>query len=449
MNKSSSDFKTNSMFTDHYALTMLEIALKNKTAYRKSIFEVFSRELPTGNQYGVIAGTGRMLEGLKNFIFSKSDLDFLANKKIVNDQTLKWLEKFKFSGDIYGYPEGEIYFKYSPLLTIESTFAEACLMETYVLSILNHDTAIASTASKMIRAAKGRPCFELGSRRTHEEAAVAAARSAIIAGFQGSSNLKACMRYNIKTFGTVSHSFILLYDKEEDAFKAQLKSNKKNMTLLVDTYDIKKAIEKGVKIGGSKLKYIRLDSGNLIHSVRKIRKQLDSLGNVHTKIIVTSDLNEEVIESLAPEPVNAYGIGTALVTGSGYPTANLVYKLVSRKNKFGKFINVSKNSKNKHSYGGRKIATRFYNNKGFVSKDIIKIVNFDIKPLLFLRKKYHKVPNKTQRILLKNFVTKGLVQKQWIGKTGVINASLRHKKSLEEFLYLDKDNIIKIEIQES
>src|SRR5215218_8336524 len=181
---------------------MLQAALHSGAAHRKSVFEAFARRLPDGRRYGIVGGTGRLLEGLANFRFGPAELDFLKRNSVVNAETLEYLAEFRFSGDIWGYPEGEAYFPYSPILIVESTFAEACILETFVLSVLNHDSAIASAASRMVTAAGNRPCVEMGSRRTHEEAAVSAARAAIIAGFESTSNLEAGLRYGLKTIGT-------------------------------------------------------------------------------------------------------------------------------------------------------------------------------------------------------------------------------------------------------
>ena len=164
---------------------------------------------------------------------------------MVDEATLDWLADYRFTGDIWGYPEGEVYFPYSPLLVVESTFAEAVVLETLLLSIYNHDSAIASAASRMTWAAGDRPCIEMGSRRTHEEAAVASARAAYLAGFAATSNLAAGQRYGVPTTGTSAHSFTLLHDTEGDAFRAQVESLGRGTTLLVDTYDIAEAVRAG------------------------------------------------------------------------------------------------------------------------------------------------------------------------------------------------------------
>ncbi len=250
-----------SLFTDHYELTMLQASLHSGAAHRPSVFEAFARRLPEGRRYGVVAGTGRILEGLKEFRFGEEQLAFLRDTHVVDETTLDYLRNFSFSGNIYGYAEGEIYFPNSPVLIVESTFAEACVLETFILSALNHDSAIASAASRMIASSGTRPCIEMGSRRTHEESAVAAARAAIIAGFDSTSNLEAGHRYGLKTVGTAAHSFTLLHDSERAAFKAQVASMGAGTTLLVDTYDVENGVRTAVEVAGPELGAVRLDSG--------------------------------------------------------------------------------------------------------------------------------------------------------------------------------------------
>ncbi|WP_315913360.1 nicotinate phosphoribosyltransferase [Arthrobacter sp. lap29] len=407
------------MFTDHYELTMLQAALHSGAAHRRSVFEAFARRLPDGRRYGVVGGTGRLLEGLEQFRFGPDELNFLAQNNVVNDETLAWLSDFKFSGDIYGYAEGELYFPNSPILTVESTFAEACILETYVLSILNHDSAIASAASRMTGAAGARPCIEMGSRRTHEESAVAASRAAVIAGFYGTSNLEAGLRYGVLTLGTAAHSFTLLHDSEEDAFRAQLGSMGNGTTLLVDTYDVEAAVRKAVAIAGPALGGVRLDSGDLLAQARDVRALLDSLGNTNTRITVTSDLDEFAIAALAAAPVDAYGVGTSLVTGSGAPTASMVYKLVSREGDNGEFVAVAKASKNKTSVGGRKYATRRLNNEGVATAEVVGIG-------------HRPDADANDRPLLARFMTEGVLEPGWIGSDGVVRATARHAASMAE-----------------
>jgi nicotinate phosphoribosyltransferase len=359
------------LLTDHYELTMLQAALAGGTAQRRSVFELFGRRLPEGRRYGVVAGVGRALDAIEAFRFDDEALAALDG--VVDAPTLEWLSGYRFGGDVWGYGEGDAYFAHSPLLIVEASFAEAVVLETVLLSIYNHDSAIASAASRMTLVAGDRPCIEMGSRRTHEEAAVAAARAAYVAGFTTTSNLAARHRYGVPTTGTSAHSFTLLHDSEEDAFRAQVTSLGKGTTLLVDTYDIAEAVRLGVEVAGPELGAVRLDSGDLGLLAEQVRAQLDSLGAADTRIVVTSDLDEHAIAALASAPVDGYGVGTQLVTGSGHPTSGFVYKLVARENDDGVLQSVAKKSVDKISVGGRKYALRRRSASGVAEAEVIGI----------------------------------------------------------------------------
>lgn len=361
------------LLTDHYELTMVQAALKSGAAHRRSVFELFGRRLPEGRRYGIVAGTGRFLQALEHFRFADAELAFLRDNRVVDSETLDFLADYRFSGDVWGYAEGEVYFPGSPLLIVEGTFAEAVLLETLALSIFNYDCAVAGAASRMNTAAGGRPLIEMGARRAHEKAAVAASRAAYICGFDTTSDLEAGRRHGIPTAGTSAHSFTLLYDSEEEAFRAQVASMGAGTTLLVDTYDVRAAVETAVRIAGPELGAVRLDSGDLVAQAHEVRAQLDSLGATNTRIVVTSDLDEYAIAALAAAPVDTYGVGTQLVTGSGAPTAGLVYKLVSRENSAGELIDVAKKSSNKGTVGGRKFAMRRLDPNGVAEAEVIGI----------------------------------------------------------------------------
>ncbi|PWI18121.1 nicotinate phosphoribosyltransferase [Streptomyces sp. Act143] len=369
------DVPSTALFTDQYELTMLQAALKAGTAERRSVFEVFTRRLPDGRRYGVVAGTGRVLDAVENFRFDAGVLGFLRERGIVDEPTLDWLASYRFSGDIWGYPEGEVYFPGSPIMRVEGSFAECVLLETVILSILNHDSAIAAAASRMSSAAGDRPLIEMGARRTHELSAVAASRAAYVGGFASTSDLAAGFRYNIPTVGTSAHAFTLLHDSERDAFQAQVNSLGRNTTLLVDTYDVASAVRTAVEVAGPELGAVRIDSGDLLLVAHRVRQQLDELGARDTKIIVTSDLDEYAIASLAAAPVDAYGVGTQLVTGSGHPTCSMVYKLVARAESAdprAPLVPVAKKSSGgKTSIGGRKWAARRLDEDGVAEAEVV------------------------------------------------------------------------------
>ncbi|MFH8771537.1 nicotinate phosphoribosyltransferase [Streptomyces sp. NPDC085866] len=369
------DVPSTALFTDQYELTMLQAALRGGTAERRSVFEVFTRRLPDGRRYGVVAGTGRVLDAVENFRFDEGVLGFLRERNIVDEETLEWLAGYRFSGDIWGYPEGEVYFPGSPIVRVEGTFAECVLLETVILSILNHDSAIAAAASRMASAAGDRPLIEMGARRTHELAAVAAARAAYVGGFATTSDLAAGFRYGIPTVGTSAHAFTLLHDQERDAFQAQVAALGRGTTLLVDTYDVAEAVRTAVEVAGPGLGAVRIDSGDLLLVAHRVRHQLDELGATATKIVVTSDLDEYAIASLAAAPVDAYGVGTQLVTGSGHPTCSMVYKLVARAESVdpaAPLVPVAKKSTGgKTSVGGRKWAARRLDDEGVAEAEVI------------------------------------------------------------------------------
>jgi nicotinate phosphoribosyltransferase len=352
------------LFTDRYELTMAAASLADGSANRQCVFEVFARRLPEGRRYGVVAGTGRLLESIERFRFGEEELAMLEG--VVDDDALSWLADYRFSGHIDGYPEGELYFPGSPILTVTGTFADAVLLETLVLSILNHDSAVASAAARMVTAAAGRPIIEMGSRRTHEAAAVASARATYLAGFATTSNLEAQRRHGIPTAGTAAHAWVLLHDDELTAFTSQVKALGPETTLLVDTYDIRRGVERAVEAAGTGLGAIRIDSGDLGELARQARDQLDALGATGTRIVLSGDLDEYAIASLRAEPVDSYGVGTSVVTGSGAPTAGMVYKLVEVDGR-----PVAKRSESKESRGGRKSAIRRYKPTGTAIEEVV------------------------------------------------------------------------------
>jgi nicotinate phosphoribosyltransferase len=356
------------LFTDRYELTMLGAALRDGSAARRCTFEVFARRLPEGRRYGVVGGTARLLEAITDFRFSAADIEFLRDTGVVGDLGAQFLAEFRFGGDVDGYPEGELYFPQSPIVTVSGTFAEAVVLETLVLSIMNHDSAIAAAAARMVAAASGRPIIEMGSRRTHEQAAVAAARAAYLAGFASTSNLAASRRYGVPTAGTAAHAFTLLHDDERAAFAAQVESVGTSTTLLVDTYDITRGIATAIEVAGTGLGAVRIDSGDLSVLARQAREQLDGLGATGTRIVVSGDLDEFAIAALAAAPVDSYGAGTAVVTGSGAPTAGLVYKLVEVEGR-----PVVKRSEHKSSVGGRKAALRAHKPSGTALEEIVVV----------------------------------------------------------------------------
>jgi nicotinate phosphoribosyltransferase len=371
------------LLTDKYELTMLSAALRDGSASRRTTFEVFARRLPAGRRYGVVAGTERLLEALTDFVFDDAALQPLT--AFLDQATLDYLRDFHFAGDIDGYAEGELYFPGSPILSVTGTFGECVLIETLVLSILNHDSAIASAAARMVSAADGRKLIEMGSRRTHEIAAVDSARAAYLAGFTGSSNLEAQRKYGVPALGTSAHAFTMLHTGsageglhtgsagepdssqwEQNAFRAQVDALGIGTTLLVDTYDVTTGVNNAIAVAGTELGAVRIDSGDLGVLARQVRNQLDGLGATKTAIVVSGDLDEYSIAALRAEPVDIYGVGTSVVTGSGAPTASMVYKLVDVEG-----VPVQKRSSQKESRGGRKAALRLSRPTGTIVEEVV------------------------------------------------------------------------------
>jgi putative nicotinate phosphoribosyltransferase len=405
------------LLTDHYEITMLRAALRSGAAQRRSVFEVFARHLPHGRRYGVVAGTGRLIEAVQQFRFGPAELEFLRQAGVADEATLGYLESYAFGGDIWGYAEGDCYFPGSPILVVEGTFAEAVVLETLVLSILNHDCAIASAASRMVNSAGDRPLIEMGSRRTHELAAVASARAAYISGFATTSNLRAGQQYGVPTVGTSAHSFTLVHASERDAFAAQIDALGTDTTLLVDTYDVATAVRTAVELAGPGLGAIRIDSGDLPVVARQARTLLDSLGAIKTRIVLTGDLDEYSIAALAATPVDGYGVGTSLVTGSGAPTAALVYKLVARADEAGEpgpLRPVAKRSVGKPGRGGRKWAVRTHNAEGTAMAEVVTTQPPD--------------PDSGGRVLLRQLVRGG----ETVGAEPLTAARARHREALAE-----------------
>jgi nicotinate phosphoribosyltransferase len=333
-----------SLATDRYELTMVDAALRSGIAERRAVFEVFTRRLPQGRRYGVVVGVGRVIDAITRFRFGPEDvlaLDDLAHGPLpMSAEFRAWLADYRFTGDIDGYPEGELFGPYSPILTVRGTFADAVVIETVVLSILNHDCAVAAGASRMVEAAAGRPLIEMGTRRTDPDAAVAA------------------------TARTAAHAFTLAHPTELDAFRAQIGAQGIATTLLVDTYDIAEGIHHAVQVareyGASGPGAIRIDSGDLGLESKKARALLDELGATATRIVLSGDLDAASIAELvaADIPVDLFGVGTSVVTGDGHPTASLAYKLVEIEDESGTMTSVSKRSAGKISLGGRKSAYR-------------------------------------------------------------------------------------------
>lgn len=368
--------ETTAFLTDKYEVTMLQAMLRAGRADHRAVFDLFARRLPKGRRYGIVGGVGRVVEAVKNFRFTDEQIAYLEADPIIDEATVNYLRDYKFRGIIVGQPEGSLYFPNTPIITVIGTFADCVLLETLLLSIMNHDSAVMSAASRMVTAAEGMPMIEMGSRRTSETSAIAAARAAYIAGFNATSNLQAGHLYQIPTTGTSAHAYTLAYgpDGEEQSFYDQMVALGTDTTILVDTYNIPEGIRRAVHaantLGASGPGGIRIDSGDLHEETVNARALLDSLGAIDTKIVLSSDIDEYTISEMKERgtPVDAVGAGTRVVTGSGAPTAEMVYKLVQ--------INdtpVSKRAEGKVSTGGIKVTYREFHEDGTMAGEFFKV----------------------------------------------------------------------------
>lgn len=345
--------------TDHYELTMFAAARHSGVADEPAVFELFARALPRGRRFGVVAGVGRLVELLEGFAFPPPVVDYLFRRGVVDAETADALAAWRFTGTVRAYPEGEVYTAWSPVVQVHAPFAEAVLVETLALSVLNHDTAVASAAARMRAAAGSRGLLDMGSRRVHEDAAVAAARAAWIGGVDATSNLAAGWVWGIPTAGTAAHAFTLAHEREEDAFAAQIVRHGVDTTLLVDTYDTLRGVARAVAAarahGADGPGAVRVDSGDLRDVVPAVRRRLDELGAAATRVVVSGDVDEYTVDELADLPVDRFGVGTRLATGSGAPTAGFVFKLVRVGGR-----DVGKRSDGKATRGGVKHPWRVY-----------------------------------------------------------------------------------------
>lgn len=368
--------ETTAFLTDKYEVTMLQAMLRAGRADHRAVFDLFARRLPKGRRYGVVGGVGRVVEAVKNFRFTDEQIAYLEADPIIDEATVRYLRDYKFRGIIVGQPEGSLYFPNTPILTVIGTFADCVLLETLLLSIMNHDSAVMSAASRMVTAAEGMPMIEMGSRRTSETSAIAAARAAYIAGFNATSNLQAGHLYQIPTTGTSAHAYTLAYgpDGEEQSFYDQMVALGTDTTILVDTYNIPEGIRRAVHaantLGVSGPGGIRIDSGDPHEEPVNARELLDSLGAIDTKIVLSSDIDEYTISEMKERgtPVDAVGAGTRVVTGSGAPTAEMVYKLVQIND-----MPVSKRAEGKISTGGIKVTYREFHEDGTMAGEFFKV----------------------------------------------------------------------------
>ncbi len=380
-----------SLFTDYYELTMCASYFDNKN-FEPATFDLFIRRLPENRSYFLFAGLEETLQYLQNITFTDKHLSYLK-KQGFNQDFLDYLHGFKFKGEVWAVPEGTVAFPNEPLIRVTAPIIEAQLVETFLLNSINLQTMIATKASRVVHAANGKSVIEFGLRREPGiDAGLKVARSSYIAGCQGTSNVLAGMAYNIPVFGTMAHSFIMSYPKEIDAFRAFARTFPHKSTLLIDTYDdlvgaekaaiVAKELEaKGFRLGG-----VRLDSGDLAETSKKVRRILDASGLEYVKIFASGDLDEFKIEQLLYDgaQIDAFGVGTKMGTSADRPYLDVIYKLCETLTSDGKFSPIMKLSKDKITLPGRKQVFRYKNKAGVFTKDIIALSNelIEAEPLL-------------------------------------------------------------------
>jgi nicotinate phosphoribosyltransferase len=380
-----------SVFTDLYELTMCASYFDNKR-FEPATFDLFIRRLPPNRSYFLFAGLEQVLRYLEGVRFNEEQIDFLKRQGFKED-FLDYLRRFRFTGEVWAVPEGTVVFPNEPLIRVTAPIIEAQLIETFILNTVNLQTTIASKASRVVNAAKGRTVIEFGLRREHgTDAGMKAARSSYIAGCDGTSNVLAGMRYGIPTFGTMAHSFVMLFDREIDSFRAFVKTFPDKSTLLIDTFDDVKGAEKAAIVAkelekkGFRLRAVRLDSGDLAEISRKVRELLDERGLKYVNIFASGDLDEYRIEELLRKgaKIDAFGVGTRMGTSADMPYVDVIYKLSEKMNEKGEFSPVMKLSKGKMTLPGKKQVFRLKDKRGNFVKDVIAVDNERIEgePLL-------------------------------------------------------------------
>lgn len=374
------------LLTDFYELTMMQGYYKNNDDDRV-VFDVFYRENPSGSGYAICAGLEQVIEYISNLRFSEDDIEYLRGLHIFEEDFLSYLENFKFTGDIYAIPEGTVVFPMEPLLKVVAPIMEAQLVETALLCIINHQSLIATKASRVCYAAKGAPVMEFGLRRAQgPDAGTLGARAAVIGGCCGTSNVLCAKLFDIPALGTHAHSWIMSFDDELSAFRKYAELYPQNTTLLVDTYDtLRSGVPNAIKIfnelkenGKMPLKYgIRLDSGDLAYLSKKARKMLDAAGFPEATITASSDLDEYLIDSLNVQgaKIDCWGVGTKLITSKDCPSFGGVYKLAAiwRNGEFIPKIKLSENQWKITNPGNKKIYRIYEKESGKVKADLIAL----------------------------------------------------------------------------
>ena len=374
------------LMTDFYQLTMMQGYFESQST-ETVVFDAFYRQNPCGNGYAIAAGLDQVIDYIKNLHFSEEDVNYLGSLGIFHEDFLNYLRTFRFEGDIYAIPEGSVIFPYEPLLKVVAPIMQAQLVETAILTIINHQSLIATKAARVVQAAEGDGVMEFGLRRAQgPDAGVYGARAAMIAGCKGTSNVLAGQLFDVPVLGTHAHSWIMSFPNEYTAFKKYAELYPNACTLLVDTYDTLRSgvpnairVFKEMKEAGIELKNygIRLDSGDLAYMSKRARQMLDEAGFEDAVIAASSDLDEYLIDSLKAQgaAITSWGVGTNMITSKDCPAFGGVYKLAGIQDpKTGEFvpkIKLSENTAKVTNPGNKKVLRIYDNATGKIRADLI------------------------------------------------------------------------------
>lgn len=433
------------LFTDFYQLSMMQGYFFEKPS-EVAVFDMYFRKHPSGGAYAILCGINEVVEYIENLKFSSDDISYLKSTGQFRDEFLEYLKSFKFSGEIYAMDEGSIVFAHEPLIRVKANILEAQLIETAILNTINFQTLIATKASRICESAKGASVMEFGLRRAQgRSAGLYGAKSAIVGGCVGTSNVEAAAKFNVPALGTHSHSWVQSFDSELESFRAYAKMYPNATLLLVDTYDVLNSgvpnaitVFKELKKSGHEPLGIRIDSGDLEYLSKEARKMLDLAGFPDTKITASNDLDEYAIEHLNQNgaKIDSYGVGTKLITSHDNPSLGGVYKLsgVEKDGKIEPKIKIS-NDPRKINNPGFKQVYRFYDrdtNKALADLICVDGESFENLESLEI---FHPLYTYKRRVL-ENFYTKELLKPIFID--GKFVGKKRSVKEIANFTKQEK-----------
>ncbi len=377
------DARNLSMVMDFYELTMSNGYFKEKDREEKVAFDVFFRKNPDAGGYSIFAGLEQIIEYIQELHFGEEDIEYLRQQGIFEEDFLDYLKDFRFKGDVYAFPEGTIMYPNEPVITVIAPLIDAQLVETAILLQINHQSLVATKASRIVRAAQGRNVSDFGARRAHNmDAAMYGARAAYIGGVNGTATVSSGQAFGIPVGGTMAHSWVMYYEDEYTAFRKYAESYPDATTLLIDTYDVlKSGVPNAIRVAkevlepmGKRLKGVRIDSGDLAYLSKKTRKMLDEAGLTDCQIVASNSLDEYTITSLIEQGgcISSFGVGERLITSKSDPVFGAVYKIaaVEKDGVFRPRIKVSENVE-KITNPGLKKVYRVYDETGKAVADLL------------------------------------------------------------------------------